>query len=183
MPRPTRHPLRTTSLIGSAALLVAAPLGVARSAGAVPDDARPGVQTISYDYVQQPPVIGPPICGPEGCIGSFSIRGTSTGALAGSFTQSGTAVRFPDGVIFANSLVVFSGTVEPCGAGTVVMRSTGYNRAGATSGDIVIVDGSGTGDLAGLTGEGMVVAGQADPGGGGTASGTIVLRVRCRDHS
>jgi hypothetical protein len=44
-----------------------------------------------------------------------------------------------------------------CCTGSVAMRSTGINRNGTRSGEIVIVEGSGTGDLAGLEGSGEVV--------------------------
>ena len=56
------------------------------------------------------------------------------------------------------------------------MRSTGFNRGGVTSGEIVIVEGSGTADLAGIEGSGVVLSGQAGPSG---ASGIIEMTIRC----
>jgi hypothetical protein len=53
------------------------------------------------------------------------------------------------------------------------MRSTGFNRGGVTSGEIVIVESSGTADLAGIEGSGIVLSGQAGPSG---ASGIIESR-------
>lgn len=78
--------------------------------------------------------------------------GTASGDLMGTFVQAGAAVQFADGTLSANNTLVFSETVIAGGSGTATMRSTGFNRAGVTSGEIVIVEGSGTGDLAALEG-------------------------------
>lgn len=44
----------------------------------------------------------------------------------------------------------------------------------------MIVTGSGTGDLAGITGSGVVVDGHADPTSNDQGTGTIQLRVHCQ---
>jgi hypothetical protein len=59
------------------------------------------------------------------------------------------------------------------------MRSTGLNEGGETSGLVEIVDGSGTGDLAAVSGRGTVTLGRAEPGGGGIAHGTIEFTLDC----
>ena len=94
--------------------------------------------------------------------------------------QAGSGTLLADGTIYANSIVVFTGTLRGCGTGTVVMRSTGFNNAGTTTGVIELVEGSGTGDLTGITGTGYVINGRADPGGGDQGTGTIILKVHCR---
>jgi hypothetical protein len=142
---------------------------------------RLGVRRLTWSFVQDPPVISPPVCDANGaCIVPFSLVGRDDGSgdISGTSIQAGTAVRLPDGSLYATSTLVFTGTIQGCGAGTVAMRSTGLNRAGVTSGDVVVIEGSGTGDLAGLEGSGTV-AGQADPGGGGGGSGTVAMRLRC----
>jgi hypothetical protein len=167
----------------SAALVLSSALVGGASASAHSRQANMGMTRLSFDYAQAPPIIGAPVCDQSSCVIPFSILGTASGDLTGTSVQAGSAVQFADGTLYANSTFVFRGTVMPCGSGTVTMRSTGFNRAGVTSGEIVIVEGSGTGDLAGLEGQGTVVNGQADPSGSGVATGTIELRVRCGAHS
>lgn len=133
-----------------------------------------------WEYVQDPPAIGAPVCGPpSSCVIPFSLQGSSAGAVDGTTTQSGSAVQLPDGSLYANSTLLFTGTIEGCGTGTIAMRSTGYNRNGVTSGEIAIVDGSGTDGLVGVAGNGTVVDGQADPAGSGGSRGRIDLDVTC----
>src|SRR5262245_63050846 len=103
------------------------------------------------DYTQEPPVVGERFCLPNGsCVIPFSLLGASSGDFDGTSTQTGGAVSMPDGSIYANSALLFNGTIDGCGTGKVVMRSTGFNRGGSTSGIVEIVDGSGSGDLAGI---------------------------------
>ena len=60
------------------------------------------------------------------------------------------------------------------------MRSTGLNQAGVTSGEIVIVDNSGTGDLVGMRGTGRIVDGRAHPTGGDQGTGFVEMVVHCK---
>ena len=122
-------------------------------------------------------MIGSPVCSPAtSCVVPFSLLGSSTGDFEGQSAQTGGGARLPDGSLYANSTFVFTGSIRGCGAGTVVMRSTGFNRGGETSGTIEIIEGSGTGDLEGLRGDGDVTSGEAGPDG---SNGTVAMRVRC----
>ncbi len=60
------------------------------------------------------------------------------------------------------------------------MRSIGLNQAGVTSGEVVLVDNSGTGELVAMRGTGRIVDGRADPTGGdqSTGFGEIVVHSK-----
>jgi hypothetical protein len=177
-PRP-----RVSPTVAAAAVLAAACAFLPGAPSAAePNDAHPGTQALRWDYVQSAPIVSDPVCDDAGhCARPFAIASAqaSTGDVAGTGVQAGGGTLLPDGTIYANSVIVFSGTLGGCGTGSVVMRSTGFNRAGVTSGDIEIVDGTGTGELTGISGTGEVVDGRTDPGGGGQGTGSIVLKVRC----
>jgi hypothetical protein len=134
-------------------------------------------RTLVYDAVQEPPVIGAQVCIADGvCVAPFSILGSSTGEVQGSAVQAGGGALLADGSIFATSVVVFTGSIGGC-SGSVAMTSTGFNRAGETSGSVDIIPDTGTDVLAGITGLGTVLTGAADPGGGDQATSRIELRV------
>jgi len=130
-------------------------------------------------FEQQPVTIGTPVCSsPTSCVIPFSLTGVSTEDMAGTIVQAGAASLLADGSIYANSTLVFTGTVTGCGTGKVTMRSTGVNRGGATTGSIEIIAGSGTEGLASLTGAGTVVSGHVDPATG-IGTGVIDYKVKC----
>jgi Protein of unknown function (DUF3224) len=159
-----------------AALAVAA-VGVAGSASTADAQPDPAVRRSTWEYNQSAALLGAPVCSNGRCLIPFSLTGTIDGDGQGSFVQSGSGTLLPGGTLFANSSLIFTGTIADCGSGSVVLTSTGINQAGRTSGAIVIVDGSGTGDLAGLTGRGTVTDGEVAPNG--QASGTIAMTLRC----
>ena len=158
--RTHRHALR-----GMAALvLVGAALLVPGEATGASIGARQSDRKLEGRYEQQPAAVGAPLCSPPAsCVVPFSLFGVTTGDVAGTMVQAGAGSRMADGSLYANSTVVFTGTVTGCGSGTVTMRSTGVNRGGATTGSIEIVYGSGTGGLASLEGTGTVVSGVSRP--------------------
>ena len=84
--------------------------------------------------------------------------------------RAGAGTMLPDGTIYANSTVKFTGTFRGCGTGSVAMRSTGLNLARVTSGEVVLVDNSGTGELVAMRGTGRIVDGRAAPTGGTRAA-------------
>ena len=130
-------------------------------------------------YEQQPATVGAPVCSPPAsCVIPFSLLGVSTGDFAGTMAQAGAASILPDGSLYANSTLVFTGTVTGCGTGSITVRSTGLNRGGVTSGSIEIIEGSGTGGLASLTGNGRVISGEVDPATG-IGRGAIEYKIKC----
>jgi Protein of unknown function (DUF3224) len=174
-PRP-RRPL----VLGLAApLVLTAGVMYAHSAAAEPSSDSSGLHKVFWQYTQPPPVVSPPVCDATGnCVGSYAIVTTDPGSgdVAGTSVLVGTGVRLPDGSLYGNSTIKFTGTINGCGSGSLAMRSTGFNRDGVTSGEIVIVPGSGTGDLVGIEGSGVVVNGTADGTGG---AGGVEMRIRC----
>ena len=147
------------------------------AAQASPDSS--GLHKLLWEYTQPPPVVSPPVCDATGnCVVPYSIVTTDPGSgdIVGTSVLVGTGVQLPDGSLYGNSTIKFTGTIKGCGSGSLAMRSTGFNRGGATSGEIVIVPGSGTGDLVGIEGSGVVVDGTADGNGG---AGSVEMRIRC----
>jgi hypothetical protein len=173
--KPHFHAVRgmTTAILVGAALVVPSERIGATVAAEQPD------RKLEAGYEQQPATIGAPVCSsPTACVVPFSLIGVGTGDVAGTSVQAGAGARMADGSLYANSTVVFTGTVTGCGSGRVTMRSTGFNRGGVTSGSIEIIAGSGTEGLASLTGTGTVVSGQVDPATG-IGSGLIEYKVKC----
>jgi hypothetical protein len=173
--KPQVHAVRgmATAILVGAALVVPSERIGASVAGEQTD------RKLDAGFEQQPASIGTPVCSsPTACVVPFSLFGVSTGDVAGTIVQAGAASFMADGSLYANSTVVFTGTVTGCGSGRVTMRSTGFNRGGVTSGSIEIIEGSGTDGLASLTGTGTVVSGQVDPPTG-IGSGLIEYRVKC----
>ena len=169
---PVLRGLATVMLAGVALFLPGGPTG---AAGAT--DLASG--KLEAGYEQQPARVGTPICSsPTACVVPFSLQGVSTRDVAGTFVQAGAGTRMADGSLYANSTLLFTGTVTGCGTGTVTMQSTGFNRVGVTSGSIEIIEGSGTDGLASLTGTGSVISGTVDPATG-IARGLIQYRVKC----
>jgi Protein of unknown function (DUF3224) len=83
----------------------------------------------------------------------------------------GSAVLLADGTYQGQAVAQFTGSVESCGTGTLVMVETGVldPAAGGSSGTWTIVAGQGAGDLSRTSGSGTA-------GTEGEGSGTI----RCR---
>jgi hypothetical protein len=177
------HRHTPVAVAAAAALILLFSVVVGPAATAHARHPRAALTKVSFDYVQDPPLIGTPVCDQGNCVVPFSIRGRFSGGWVGMAVQAGSAVRLVDATVYANSIVAFNGTIEQCGTGTVAMRSTGFNRAGVTSGELVIVAGSGTSDLVGIEGNGIVVNGQADPSGNGGGTGTIDMRLKCASQS
>jgi hypothetical protein len=163
----------------AAPLVLTSGIMFAQSVAAQPSQDGSGLRKLLWEYTQPAPVVSPPVCDATGnCVVSYSIVTTDPGRgdIVGTSVLVGTGVRLPDGSLYGNSTIKFTGTFEGCGSGSLAMRSTGFNRGGATSGEIVIVPGSGTGDLVGIEGSGVVVGGTADGNG---AAGAVEMRIRC----
>ena len=172
-----------------AALTVLVPGLHAATAAADPPPQPPPVTTalvahrLVWQYVQPMPVLSERVCDAAGnCVRPFSFSGgqPSVGDVAGTAVQAGAGTMLPDGTIYANSTIRFTGTIRGCGTGSVAMRSTGLNRGGVTSDEIVIVDNSGSGDLVGIRGTGTIVNCRADPTGGDEGTGFVEMVVHCK---
>lgn len=181
-----RHRSRRLSLAAIAILVPSLQAATAAAdPPAKPPSATPALvaHRLVWQYVQPLPVLSERLCDAAGnCVRPFSFSGgePSVGDVAGTAVQAGAGTMLPDGSIYANSTIKFTGTIRGCGTGSVAMRSTGLNQAGVTSGEIVIVADSGSGDLVGIRGAGTVVDGRADPTGGDEGTGFIEMVVHCK---
>jgi hypothetical protein len=96
---------------------------------------------------------------PTRCAGTFSAIRTFSGDLSGTAYVVGSAVLLADGTYQGQDVAQFSGTIEGCGTGTVIILdaaildpATGDEfgtwsiKAGQGTGDLAMVSGSGTSD-------------------------------------
>jgi hypothetical protein len=109
---------------------------------------------------------------PSRCAGTYRVVRTLVGDLTGTAYAVGSAVPFADGTYQGQGIAQFTGTVDGCGSGTMLMLESGVLDPSAPreSGTWEIVAGRGTGDLVDTSGSGT-----ADSSAGGS-TGTI----RCR---
>ncbi len=108
---------------------------------------------------------------PSRCIGSFQNVRTYTGGMTGTSYSSGTAALGSDGLYHGVAIELFTGTVDGCGDGTLVIRQTGDldPMTGGGTGSWTIVDDAGTGDLAHASGGSVK----------GSASDESVAMIKC----
>jgi|SRR5215213_3722160 hypothetical protein len=143
----------------------------ASTAGA--DGAAPRQHRLSYTVSSQP-VGGGVDCDPttpSRCIPSFQNVWTYTGGMTGTSYSSGTAALGSDGVYHAVAIERFSGSVNGCGEGTLIIRQTGEldPTTGEATGSWTIVADAGTGDLADASGGSV----------NGSARDEPVAMIRC----
>jgi hypothetical protein len=114
----------------------------------------PGVE-MHFRVTAPTPSFEPNICREDDlCVLRGSERGTVTGDLEG-MTIVGTSFALNDKARVAISRTdVFRGTVEGCGAGTLVLLGTEYADLDSGEGSWEIAEGFGTGELAKVTGHG-----------------------------
>jgi Protein of unknown function (DUF3224) len=91
---------------------------------------------------------------PTRCAGSYRNLRTLAGDFTGTGYQVGMASLLADGIYQGVGLVLFTGTVEGCGTGTLTIVENGRLDpvTGATWGTWEITAGQGTGELADLSG-------------------------------
>lgn len=91
---------------------------------------------------------------PTRCAGTFRNVRTLSGDFTGTTYQVGSAVLLPDGTYQGAAVVQFTGTVDGCGSGTLVIVEAGRldPATGNSWGTWEITAGQGTGDLAELSG-------------------------------
>jgi hypothetical protein len=108
---------------------------------------------------------------PARCAGTFRTVRTYIGDVTGTAYVVGSAVLLADGTYQGQAVAQFTGTVESCGTGRLVMVETGVldPATGGSSGTWAVVAGQGTGDLSRTAGSGT-----AGPTGEGSGS------IRCR---
>jgi hypothetical protein len=109
---------------------------------------------------------------PTRCVGTFRNVRTLSGGFSGTAYQVGSAALLADGTYQGTGLVLFTGTVDRCGSGTLMILETGLldPASGPSGGSWRIIGGGGTGDLTDVSGELVQSA----------ASEVMTGRIRCR---
>ena len=108
---------------------------------------------------------------PTRCIGSFQNVRTYAGGLTGTSYSAGTASLGSDGLYHGVAVELFTGSVDGCGSGTLVIQQIGaLDPIGDRSaGSWTIAADAGTGDLAHASGGSV----------NGSASDDTVAMIRC----
>lgn len=165
--------------LGAAAVAVAVlalPAGADAGGGRRP--ARLHARTVNAGPIVQ----HAPVCDATGqCIGSYSSANMVSGDLVGSLAVEGIAqLVLGRTVLNQGNVQLFSGTVAGCGTGTFVVQLPLQPIslvAPSTSVGATILEGSGTGELEGISGK-VEQTFTPDPQGGGV--GDFVFKIRCR---
>ncbi len=108
---------------------------------------------------------------PGRCIFSFQNVRTYTGGLSGTSYSAGTAALGSSGLYHGVAIELFTGSVDGCGEGTLIIRQSGdLDPTGERStGAWTIVADAGSGDLAQASGGSV----------NGSASDENVWMIRC----
>ena len=166
-------PRHARRVVGLAAVLV---LLASNAASARPDGGH-GSRRVHFTTTSQ--IVGGDFgCDPSAptrCAGTFRTIRTLTGDIEGTAYAVGSAVLLPDGTYQGQDVAQFTGTIEGCGRGTLLMIETGIldPATARERGTWTITAGQGTGDLARVSGSGT-----ADTRAGGA---TGAIRCHGRD--
>lgn len=174
---------RTRTLAISVAVSIVGGLGLL---GHVPASASGRSRHVRAEFtaISDPPTSGAPTCDPSGrCLVPYSIpSATYSGDVNGSSVTNG--VVYLDPVTLAStgsSYQLFTGSIDRCGAGTLVIVLPQFT--GGPAEPIVasgtVVPGSGTGELAGISGR-VTSTFVTDSTGGGSATGRFDVRCERR---
>ena len=145
---------RTAGLVAGILVLSASSAAAARSAsgrGRRHVVFRTTAQVLGFESSCDPTVT-------TRCAGTFRTIRTFTGDLTGTSYVVGSSVLLADGTYQGQDVAQFTGTINGCGTGTLIMIETGVlDPANASErGRWTIVGGQGTGDLSHVAGEGRV---------------------------
>lgn len=138
---------------------------------------RNGGQVVAQ--VSQSGVSSEPTCttSRDQCIAFRASSTTLNGGLQGTANgRVGAWVAVESGASVLAGVQLFTGSVEGCGTGSFAWTVVGELTDSPTfESQLRIIDGSGSGELTGISGRGS-----ASLTGDGPVSGTISFRVRCR---
>jgi hypothetical protein len=169
-------------LAGSLVAAVAGIAGLGMTGGIASAAPRAEAKTrsvrLSATAASGPTVPGNPTCDPSGrCALGYSITSTYSGDLTGQSVTNG--VLYIDPATFVSqgtSLELFTGAVKGCGTGTFVVHYPLFSSGGGViTASATILSGSGTGDLAGISG---TIKSEYTATANG-ASSQLKLQIRC----
>lgn len=148
------RPRHRTVLAAVLAGIVLAAIANNHVAGAAGGRAR----SYRVEYTtQRNDLVSAPVCDAEGdCLFPYTAPSEQwTGDFVGGGPTAGSAALGGAEGGFGLELKFFTGTIEPCGTGSLVVRASGINEpTHSGTGTWEIVEGFGTGDLVDVTGGG-----------------------------
>jgi hypothetical protein len=165
-------PRHVSRLVGLAAVFVL----VTSSAASARPDRDHGARHVHFASTSQF-LGGNSACDPTAptrCAGTFQSVRTFAGDIEGTAYVVGSAVLLRNGTYQGQDVAQFTGTIEGCGSGTLLMIDTGVLDPATANerGTWTIVGGQGTGDLARVSGSGTT-----DTRAGGATGG-----IRCHNR-
>ena len=111
---------------------------------------------VNYDQGTCQPLTVLPYPGEPACVAYASGLYNLAGDLVGTEFEEDSLVGWPDGGVLFTGYGMYTGTLKGRGAGSfVALDYDGYVApSGVQTGKLRIVDGTGTGDLVGISGSG-----------------------------
>jgi hypothetical protein len=130
---------------------------------------------VSFEATLPSPQYGTPVCEGETCVYPLSRTGTTvSGGFEGITVAAGAGSATPSGGLAGVNYQIFIGEVAPCGSGSVGWADIAVGGADGLDVQWQIIEGTGTGDLAGMSGQGTSDA-TFNADNSGTASSTGVI--------
>lgn len=172
---------KLTLQAAGAVLAILASTGIASAES--PGQDTPGTirARVEGAIVSGPPSVSAPTCDGATCVFGMESENSWAGGMAGvSHARAAVTLLQQSGVGDFVAFDLFVGTVEGCGAGSFVLRGhVSRPLADSGSGTLEVVEGSGSGDLTGMTGDGTLTV---TPTGPTTATSEYSLSLKCRRH-
>jgi hypothetical protein len=162
---------RILGILGGIVLLLSA--GSVYAGG--PDGPPPKAERISipfYDWTQPnsplpgtcDPLTYLPYLGEPACVYYEATAYLTTGDFVGNEFEEDSLVAYPNGAVAYAGYGVFTGTLKGRDTGTFVILDTGSSTAsGFITGTLRIVNGTGSGDLVGISGSGSYAGSYLTP--------------------
>ena len=167
-------------------------VAIAFALGGTPEPALsdPGAATVIIDAMVEDtaigalewtcdPATGLPSPGEAACVGIESLTGSATGSIDASYLSEVNFAVLANGSAPYTDFKQLTGTVTGRGSGSFVVLEVGTIAPnGEIEGRWRVVEGSGTGDLVGVTGRGRIVGVYDAATGLGSGHWSGVLRFR-----
>ena len=132
------------------------------------------MQSVTFTNTAPPITIGAPQCDAGGqCLYPWTEAGVSHGDFEGTYIASGVATASATGALAVSRMDILTGTIAGCGTGTLVLRMTEDLGPSPKPSEWQVVEGFGTGDLAGVRGHGDGIGAQTPDGLTTTLSGRL----------
>ncbi len=172
-----------TWVMKSTTSLAVAGLLTASSGGLVTADAGGHTVRIEGSLVSGQPTLTDYVCDAGGhCVGNVSLQVEWQGGLSGT-SQSRSALAYEPGTSMASftAFDLFTGDVAGCGHGSMtIVGAITRPLLSPGTGTLSVLEGTGSGDLAGISGQGTYSVTPTSPT---TATAEFSLKLRCAGHA